>query len=734
MYLIPVVVVLTLAATCSQANLLDNPGFEDGPAGWEIPSGIVEVDRSVVHSGDASLKLSWDDPAKRKLATHPIPCKPGKRYLIGAWLKSKDVFGALKGIHFGVEWFGKKGYIGGAYPMGIGWETDWQEIVFLSDPVPADANYAHVFATIDYNGRGTGWIDDISVTEVDAIDVLDWTIDRATSVGGKDSPSFKVTINKAALDIFDSEAQVSMSLCSPPWNSVLVEKMLSPAGPETVEFDSSELNEGVYKLVAVIKDPVSKREMINPQIRTVYKRPPMQVLTEPHSAVIVQGNRGPTIRITPFRAGKLSGTVLCGGQAVSCLGSRELRPGKEAAIPVSGKLDPGRYEVQLKLKSDGFADYDTSLQFTVISREDAAKATLIGHDNWLIDRGKPLLPMFVYAHTAFDFANNSELEHRDPKLERELLDRVSGTPFGILDYATPIGGMEDTIRFADECARRGIRFGLSVKDIYEGWMHFPVRQRGWEGASPEQIVRTLAKRLKNHPALAFYYTNDELSTQYFGKMAALRRWLHEEDPLHPTLHVHYDLECIRELAPSYDIFGPELYPWMSDELTLMAEWSDTVMKHLPKTAPFWGCLWHFKNEANGSDKLRALSYLAIAKGARGLLFYAFYELKSDPNFEKRWSDLVALGREIESRAPILMQPELKGGCATSAPGIVLRTGSGKKGTWLMAVNATKKQTRADITVPHHVREAKSGDRRIRVHNGRFTVQFKPFGVEFLELL
>jgi hypothetical protein len=497
----------------------------------------------------------------------------------------------------------------------------------------------------------------------------------------------------------------------------------------------------------------------------------MQCLTVPHSGILLPGSKWPALDIRPYQVGILTGEVVSiadpdsrttltpdpspsegrgemrsedhsprpsegegsGVRVVSTIPERRLQKGKDVRISIPGKPEPGCYEIRLKLSWWGLVDYSAVLPFTVLSADEAAKGVVIGPDNLLLDRGKVWFPMFVYAHTAYDFEKKRETDGRDPAITKDVLEHLTGTPFGLLDYATPTGGLEETVALADRCARRGIRLALSVKDVYPNWGNAETRAKGFPGQSTEQIVRSLARRLKDHPALAIYYTNDELSTQYFGDLRDMRRWLHEEDPLHPTLHVHYDLDCIRELLPAYDIWGHELYPWPSDELQRMAEWSDRITSTLPRTVPFWGCLWAFRGEPMAREKQRSLAYTAIARGARGLLFYAYYDLKLLPNFDERWKDLVELGREIESRLPILLQPESDRPCRTRTKDVVLRTVAGEKGTWLLAVNTGKNERSAVISVHPGFKRATEGSKALDLSGGRLRFDLAPFGVKLIEL-
>jgi len=723
---------ICLLATSAAASILPNGGFEAGAEGWTIPEGIMRIDNSVAHTGTSSLRASWDDPGKRLLALHELPIHPGKRYLIKAWLKSDNVHGAFRGFTFGIEWGSATEFIGGSYPMGIGWTADWTEVSFLSSVVPEKATWGHIFATTDWGGVGTGWIDDISVTEVDTVDAFKWRLERDTVVGSEYSDPFGVVIESVAPEAFGEEVEVTASLCSPPWNTQIAEKKLSG---ERAEFETGKLNEGVYKISCAVKSRKTGRTLLEPEFRTCWKRPPMQCLTVPQSGILLPGSKWPALDVRPYQVGMLTGEVVdASGVKVAGIPDRMLQKGKDSKISISGKPPaPGRYEICLKLAWYGLVDYVTVLPFTVLSADEAARGVVIGPDNLLRDRGKVWFPMFVYAHTAYDFEKKAETDGRDPAITKDVLEHLTGTPFGLLDYATPTGGLEETVALADRCARRGIRLALSVKDVYPNWGNAETRAKGFPGQSTEQIVRSLARRLKDHPALAIYYTNDELSTQYFADLRDMRQWLHEEDPLHPTLHVHYDLECIRELVPCYDIWGHELYPWPSDELQRMAEWSDRITSTLPKTVPFWGCLWAFRGEPNARDLQRSLAYTAIARGARGLLFYSYYDLKLLPNFDERWKDLVELGREIESRLPILLQPESDRPCRTRTKDVVLRTVSGDKGTWLLAVNTGKNERSAVITVDPRFKRATEGSKALDLSAGRLRLKLDPFGVKLIEL-
>ena len=719
------------------ANLVQNPGFEAGAKGWELPEGFT-LDNAVAHRGAASLRFGWNDPAQRRLATQRLPLRPGRRYLISAWLKSDNVHGAALGATFGAQWWRGEDCLGGSSPLGVGWTTDWTEVRFVTDVVTPGTLWAEVYATLDWNGVGRAWIDDVSVTELPVAEVLRWRLLTPRVVGAEDSPPFRVSVDLARGDLLGDGVDVAVEVCTPPWNAALPgQGQAVPAtGAHTFEFPTGALLEGVYRFRALLRDHQTGRDLMAPGVlQTAVKRPPVECLLEPHSEVTAPGQPTPRLRVRPYRNGALAVTVRgADGAPVGESPPQRLRAGvdREMLLPVL-TLPPGRYQVEARLTAVTCPEYTGTLDWTVLSPAQAARGTLIGPDNLLRDRGRAWLPMFVYAATALAPQTMAPQQRRDPAYVDYVLDHLAGTPLGLLDYSSLDGGPEALEAYAEECTRRGVRF-IPAVNLYETPWAKPLEHHFPGFTSREQAFREVARRLRDCPSLAGYYINDELCTEYFGAMREMRRWLHQEDPLHPTIQVHVDLTCTRELAPSYDIFGFELYPWRDwDAMMLeMPEMCDTVLRDLPPTAPFWACLWHFSNAPDGSERLRALTYLALAKGARGLLFYAFHEFQRDAHFQRRWLDLIALSREIEAQAPILTGPEADRPCRTSTPGVVLRTFAGDPG-WLLVVNPVSTAKAAAISVPPGTTRARWQRHDLAVHDGTLTLCLRPYDVRLLRL-
>lgn len=81
---------LTFAEQDAEANLIKNPGFEEGTTGWRFIRGGALTDE-VPHSGTAALSMP---PSERyQLVTQKVAVEPGRTYRLSGWLKTESLNG-----------------------------------------------------------------------------------------------------------------------------------------------------------------------------------------------------------------------------------------------------------------------------------------------------------------------------------------------------------------------------------------------------------------------------------------------------------------------------------------------------------------------------------------------------------------------------------------------------------------------------------------------------------------
>ena len=187
-------------------NLAPNPGFEQGTRSWV--NRTATIDKSVRHSGNASLKYVNNDPKNYRVILTHINVKGGETLRFSTWVKGQDIKPAA---------FGKKGAgiylhaydendksLGGSNPPTPSGTFDWTQVEGLFE-LPADTRKIAISLYLVQGNTGTAWFDDIVVENVS----LDQIVEVRSSLGTaadstkpftKDAPAKAMSSNGVFLD------------------------------------------------------------------------------------------------------------------------------------------------------------------------------------------------------------------------------------------------------------------------------------------------------------------------------------------------------------------------------------------------------------------------------------------------------------------------------------------------------------------------------------------------------
>lgn len=146
------------------ANLVPNPGFEEGAAEWALAP-TQTLDTAIARSGKASVRLQipGPEPAQSNLGT-VVPVKPNTRYRIGLWVRREKVgvCGAYSSERDdGNRLTGKVTQTGPGIPREDG---VWHRLAWEVTTQPETTRLS-VRADI-YKSTGTLWVDDVFVEEL----------------------------------------------------------------------------------------------------------------------------------------------------------------------------------------------------------------------------------------------------------------------------------------------------------------------------------------------------------------------------------------------------------------------------------------------------------------------------------------------------------------------------------------------------------------------------------------
>jgi hypothetical protein len=406
------------------------------------------------------------------------------------------------------------------------------------------------------------------------------------------------------------------------------------------------------------------------------------------------------------------------------LGYVESRTNEIALSPVPA--DQGEFSVFVSSRGMGATGGDQQIQGSVVPAGKRPRVYIDRHRRTIVE-GKPFFPLGFYLGTIQDAD----------------LEKMAAAGFNcVMPYAFSSMPMAKAGELLDVAQRRGIKVIYSVKDLYAGTNIFP--KGGIDGITDaDAAVRTIVERFRSHPAVLAWYLNDELPATMRRALEARYRLVRGLDPDHPTWAVLFQVDELADYRHTCDVLGTDPYPIPDRPVTMAGDWARKTRDATGGACAFWQVPQVFdwanyhKNEppekqrAPTYDEMRAMTYLALAGGAKGLIYYSFFDLQRDRlGFDARWKDVSRLGEEMRSLMPALLAadappPEVKvgGGPAWAA----FRDG---KRLWVLVTNPEKLPATMRLAVPAGVGSVKTvSGRTLAVRDGTIVEELKPLACE-----
>lgn len=330
---------------------------------------------------------------------------------------------------------------------------------------------------------------------------------------------------------------------------------------------------------------------------------------------------------------------------------------------------PATLRVQLR-DAGGRAFGERDLRVTLVD-EPAAACTLDARGRLQID-GQPFMPIALYMG----------------EVQRNELDEIAASPFNcVLPYSSPalkfagspLAGVDAVREVFDACHAHGLRVIFSLSNTYDDW-HYPFTEA--LGAHGGLGVMTAAvQAFAGHPSLIAWYLNDEQPIERIPMLQERRRLIRGMDPNHPI----YAVMCQVPELPFYtelcDVYGIDPYPIVDPACNHIrsSRYTHDMAEQAAATADgiaLWTVVQahnvgNYDPQANADpefaranyrdpsfDEMLALALLAAIRGAKGFLFYSYFDLPN-PAFEpggraRRWDNLCRVGQALREVEPFLM--------------------------------------------------------------------------------
>lgn len=273
----------------------------------------------------------------------------------------------------------------------------------------------------------------------------------------------------------------------------------------------------------------------------------------------------------------------------------------------------------------------------------------------------------------------------------------------------------------------------------------------------QNVKETVKSHKESSTVLAWYLSDEPDGGISPERVKDIKELIHELDPFHPTSVVIANRRKVKDYAETADIIMVDPYPVPRKPLIDVAQAVDMARKAVGDKKPVWAVLQAFgyQNEKNKGwgwkreptyQEMRAMTYLAIAQGAKGIFYYTYhgsqYFIKESP---RHWENLKAIVGELTLIYPLLISPEIEDfelsvtTTPTSNQSPLLWTVRKvseeslyiKAGTYLIVVNSANHSVMATFWL----KQIQSNDikvifenRKLVSTNGNFSDSFAPYEV------
>ena len=412
-----------------------------------------------------------------------------------------------------------------------------------------------------------------------------------------------------------------------------------------------------------------------------------------------------------------------------------------------------------------------SLKLSIRIRNNKAKAT-IASQTWRI---KKLSPFEVSKLRVYIDERNNTIVDGKPffpigwygNINAKQVAEIAESPFNCyLAYGADVQPKDKMLVFLDTLQKSGMKLLFGLTDINPA----AAKPRTWEGITGNnKVTSAIVKAYRNHPALLAWYTNDERPWPMAAAFQKYYNIIADADTGHPCYIVLCENGDYNYFKNTTDIFGSDPYPIPWGSPATICSYLEQSKAAVNNHKPVWWVLqafaWYQYRTlgANGAivdndnldrgrepspiellygraptyEEERCMAYLAIVHGAKGLLYYCYYDMRVLPQYKHMWSEMKKIAAEVKSISPELMSGDDLGEILYSAlpkadvHSKVLRY---KGHYYLIAVNAGDSSCHVtfdtkSVHIPsgYHVSAMFENSRScLGYKSGKLTDDFKPY--------
>ncbi|MEW5801959.1 MAG: carbohydrate binding domain-containing protein [bacterium] len=348
----------------------------------------------------------------------------------------------------------------------------------------------------------------------------------------------------------------------------------------------------------------------------------------------------------------------------------------------------------------------------------------IDSDNRFILNGEPFFPIGIYMGD-------------DYRVNYTRVDEVADSPFDtIMNYAVNVGNPQQIASYLDYLHSKNLNLIYSLKD-YIG-----------NGQADLDTITQKVNAYQGYPAVISWYMNDEKGLSYLPELEARYQKVRELDENHPVWSVHFQKGDLIGEAHTTDILGVDPYPIPSSPITLVSQMADWAKEAGRGYRPLWLVPQIFDQSNYGRpgrlptpEEMRAMTYLATNHGAKGLIYYSYFDIRSKDYYETQWAAVKKIASEIKTLRQVFLSTQKAADNDITCDNSSIDYKLMKMDTqyYLFAVNTldeniTSVSFQNNLTYkPSVISVLFENGRQITASNGHFSDNFLPYEVHVYEL-
>ena len=237
-----------------------------------------------------------------------------------------------------------------------------------------------------------------------------------------------------------------------------------------------------------------------------------------------------------------------------------------------------------------------------------SSTSYIDDNNRFILNGEPFFPLGLFVVQSLT--------------DTSQVNEIAKSPFDtVMNYNINNGTDAQITNYLNQLQARNLKLIFSLKK-YIG-----------HGLGDINTITHKVNSFKDHPAIISWYMNDERGPEHLRELDDRYQKVRQLDDNHPVWSVHWNTHWLIQEAHTTDIVGVDPYPIDNKPITLVSKMADAANK---AGRPLWLVPQIFDwrdypgdfRAATGrpptQEEMRAMTYLAVNHGARGLIYYSYF--------------------------------------------------------------------------------------------------------------